>query len=138
MLKASNARPNRIQPREKWKRGGLGEAPLGAGGGVGCGRSGGATLRLSAPESLAPDRDPRQQRDPQRQQPPRLGPLGGQDPPGGERDRDPRRHCPVVADDEVPPELPEGLHVPHALASAGLSTSHRRRSARTISQEKPP
>src|SRR3954469_10579652 len=138
MLKASSARPNRIQPREKRNRGGLGEVPLGAGGGAGCGRSAVATLRLSAPKGLAPDGDPGQQRDRERQQPPRVDSVVGQDLHEGERDRDPRRHRPVVADDEVPPELPEGLHVLHALASAGLSSSRRRRSARTISQEKPP
>src|SRR5512133_512426 len=138
MLKASSAMPNRIQPREKWNRGRDGEAPLGAGGGAFWGRSGVATLRLLAPASLAPDRGAGQQGNREREQPPRVDLVVGQDRHERERERDTRSHRPVVAHDEIPPELAEGLHVSHALASASLSSSRRRLSAHTISHEQPP
>src|SRR5205823_10348993 len=46
--------------------------------------------------------------------------------------------APVVADDEVPPEEPEGPYVLHPFASAGTSASRCRRSARTSRNELAP
>src|SRR6185436_4052099 len=136
MLKASSARPNRIQPRLTWKRGRDGEAPLGAGAGVVGGRSGVDTLGLLALARLPPDRDPGQQHDRDRKQPPGVDVVVDQNRDQADGDCNARGHRPVVAHDEVPPEAAERDDVLHALAPAGLSSSRRRRSARTSSHEK--
>src|SRR6266852_4846413 len=91
-----------------------------------------------AAAGFALDRLREQEPDGEREQPPRRDTVMLEQPGEAERHGKARRHAPVVADDEVPPETQERSDVLHARAAAGASAIRRWRSKRASPIESSP
>src|SRR5438128_867781 len=82
-----------------------------------------------SPAGCAVERHPEQGGDGEREHPPPVRPLVSDDEDERDGDGDAEGDTPVVADDEVVPELPESADLLHATAPVRPTRSWRRRSA---------